>query len=143
MSSIEIRSIEHDDYERIHELWKSCDGIGLSEADSEPRIRHFIDHNPGLSHVACEAERIIGAVLCGEDGRRGYLHHLAVHPDYRRRGIGGNLVRHCLKALALLNIQKCHLFIFRDNQEGVDFWGSEGWALRDDLHIMSRIINSS
>ena len=141
MSNIEIRAIEHDDYERIYDLWKTCDGIGLSEADSEPRIRLFLDHNPGLSHAAYEGERIIGAILCGEDGRRGYLHHLAVHPNYRRRGIGGDLVRLCLETLAQMNIQKCHLFIFRDNHEGVEFWENEGWALRDDLHIMSRPIN--
>jgi putative acetyltransferase len=139
--SIEFRAIDHNDYECIHDLWKSCDGIGLSEADSEPNIRHFLDHNPGLSHAACDGERIIGAVLCGEDGPRGYLHHLAVHPDYRRRGLGGKLVNHCLEALARMNIQKCHLFIFRDNREGVDFWESEGWTLRQDLHIMSKPVD--
>jgi putative acetyltransferase len=141
MSSIEIRTFEQDDYKSILELWKSCEGIGLSQADTESSICRFLDQNPGLSHLACEGDQIIAAVLCGQDGRRGYLHHLAVHPEFRRRGIGGNLVRHCLEALARMNIQKCHLFIFRDNQEGVDFWENEGWTVRRDLHIMSRSLD--
>ena len=141
MSSIEIRVMEPEDYQLVHALWESCDGIGLSEADSEPNICLYLDRNPGLSYVACEGERIIGAVLCGEDGRRGYLHHLAVHPEYWRQGTGGNLVRHSLKALTQKNIHKCHLFIFSDNYEGIDFWEKEGWSLRDDLHVMSKFIN--
>jgi ribosomal protein S18 acetylase RimI-like enzyme len=141
MSSIDIRVMEPNDYQLVHALWDSCEGIGLSEADSESRIRHFLAHNPGLSHVACEGNRIVGAVLCGEDGRRGYLHHLAVHPTCRRGGIGGILVRHCLDALAQRNIQKCHLFIFRENHEGMEFWENEGWSQRDDLHIMSKFID--
>lgn len=141
MNNIDIRVMDHDDYQMVLALWESCEGVGLSEADSEPNIRLFLDRNPGLSYIVCEGDRVIGAILCGEDGRRGYLHHLAVHPAYRRRGIGGNLVRHCLRALAQKHIHKCHLFIFSDNFKGIDFWESEGWSLRDDLHIMSKFIN--
>ncbi len=119
MSIIEIRVMEPNDYQLVHALWDSCEGIGLSEADSEPRIRQFLTHNPGLSHVACEGNRIVGAILCGEDGRRGYFHHLAVHPAFRRRGIGGMLVRNSLETLARKKILKCHLFIFRENHEGI------------------------
>lgn len=118
----------------------SCEGIGLSEADAESSIHQFLKHNPDLCFVACEGDCIVGAVLCGEDGRRGYLHHLAVHPAFRRRGLGGTLVRNCLETLARKNIQKCHIFLFRENIEGMEFWENEGWSQRDDLHIMSKFI---
>ena len=140
MSTIEIGVMKPNDYPLVYALWDSCEGIGLSEADSKSNIHHLLQHNPGLCHVACEGDRIVGAVLCGEDGRRGYLHHLAVHPAFRRRGIGGLLVRHSLEALARKNIQKCHLFIFRENHEGMEFWENEGWSRRDDLQIMSKLI---
>ncbi len=141
MSSIDLRVMEPNDYQFVHALWDSCEGIGRSKADSEPRIRQFLAQNPGLSHAACEGDRIVGTILCGEDGRRGYLHHLAVHPAFRRRGIGGMLVRNCLETLARKNIQKCHLFIFRENHEGMEFWENEGWSQRDDLQIMSKFID--
>jgi ribosomal protein S18 acetylase RimI-like enzyme len=142
MSPVEIRLMKPEDYPLIYKLWKSSEGIGLSEADSESNIRLFLEHNPGLCYVACESDHIVGAVLCGEDGRRGYLHHLAVLPAFRRRGIGGRLVSHCLESLARKNIQKCHIFIFRDNHEGIDFWENEGWSQRDDLKLMSKFIQS-
>lgn len=138
---IDIREMKPEDYQLVHALWDSCEGIGLSEADAEANIRQFLKHNPDLCYVACEGDRIIGAILCGKDGRRGYLHHLAVQPAFRRRGVGGNLVRHCLKTLARKNIQKCHLFIFRENHEGMEFWENEGWSQRNDLNIMSKVIN--
>ncbi len=140
MNPIDIRPMEHNDYRRVIALWGSCQAIGLSDADTEPSIRQFLDRNPGMSFVACEDDRLVGAVLCGYDGRRGYIHHLAVHPTHRRRGIGRNLVAQCLAALAQRNIQKCHLFIFRDNRVGMMFWQDEGWSQRDDLHIMSKFV---
>jgi ribosomal protein S18 acetylase RimI-like enzyme len=140
MTPIDIRPMEHKDYRGVYELWESCQGIGLGDSDTEPRILQFLDRNPGLSYVACEGDRIVGAVLCGDDGRRGYIHHLAVRPSHRRRGVGRNLVTQCLDALARKNIHKCHLFIFRDNQAGIKFWQDGGWSRRDDLHVMSKFI---
>ncbi|MEJ2551503.1 MAG: GNAT family N-acetyltransferase [Anaerolineales bacterium] len=140
MKPIDFRPMEHNDYSGVFALWESCQGIGLGDSDTEPGIHQFLDRNPGLSHVACEGDRIVGAVLCGDDGRRGYIHHLSVHPSNRRRGVGRILVTRCLAALARRNIHKCHLFIFRDNQEGMKFWLAEGWSRRDDLHVMSKSI---
>jgi ribosomal protein S18 acetylase RimI-like enzyme len=142
MRPIDFRPMEHNDYPGVYALWKSCQGIGLGDTDTESGIRQFLDRNPGLSCVASEGNRIVGAVLCGDDGRRGYIHHLAVRPSHRRRGIGRNLVSHCLAALAHKNIHKCHLFIFRNNQDGTKFWQDEGWSRRDDLHVMSKFITA-
>ena len=84
--------------------------------------------------------KLIGTVLCGHDGRRGYIHHLIVHPEYRRQGLGQSLVSRTMFALTRIGIQKVHLFVFEDNQSGFKFWESLGWTKRVELTMMSQQI---
>ena len=126
-----------DTYDAVYALWEKCTGIALSRADSRSNIRRYLERNPGLSFVAKCGEDIAGAVLAGHDGRRGYIHHLAVDKDQRRKGIGRGLVEKSLTALRGEGIQKCHLFIFRTNQEGLRFWKAMGWQFRPELGIIS------
>lgn len=128
------------DYQNVISLWKSCEGIGLSSADSKDNMQTYLRRNPGMSFVAKCQNEVIGAVLCGHDGRRGYLHHLAVHPAYRNKGVGRSLVERCIRALQRIGIQKCHLFIFSRNIEGILFWEKIGWTPRNDLAIVSKEI---
>jgi putative acetyltransferase len=127
-----------EDYQKIYQLWEMSENIGLSKADSRHGIEKFLERNPGMSYVAWEEGEIIGTVLCGHDGRRGYIHHLMVHPDQRRRGIGQSLVSRCMFALTRIGIQKCHLFVYEDNMGGIKFWESLGWTRRVELTMMSR-----
>jgi N-acetylglutamate synthase len=128
------------DYTSVIALWKLSDGVGLSNADSPESIQFYLERNPGMSFVAKTDGFVIGAVLSGHDGRRGYIHHLAVHPDYRRQGIGQQLIDYCFAALHAVGIQKCHLFIFNENQNGIAFWRATGWSYREDIGIMSKMI---
>ena len=101
-------------------------------------------HNPGLVFVAREGTSdsgaLIGAVLCGNDGRRGYIHHLAVSQSHRHQGLGRELVDRCLNALRRIGIQKYHIFVFGGNADAVAFWNMIGWTQRVELTIMSRSI---
>jgi N-acetylglutamate synthase len=137
---VSILSFSINDYDEVMALWRATPGIGLSDADSRAAIAAYLLRNPGLSFVAREAGRLVGAVLCGMDGRRGYLHHLAVHPDARRQGTGAALVEHCLAGLREVGIHKCHLFVIAGNAAGQAFWQHVGWKLRTDLVIMSKDI---
>jgi putative acetyltransferase len=128
------------DYTTVRNLWESCEGVGLSDADQPDAIRAYLQRNPGMSFVARRGQATVGAVLCGHDGRRGYLNHLAVSPTHRHRGIARRLVAHCLEALQDAGIAKCHLFIFRSNQEGQKFWQRIGWVLRNDLAVASQTL---
>ena len=128
------------DYAAVITLWDTSDGVGLSSADSPEAIQFYLERNPSMSFIAQENGMVIGAVLSGHDGRRGYIHHLAVHPNYRRQGIGQQLIDHCFAALHAVGIQKCHLLIFNENQSGIAFWQSTGWSYREDIGIMSKII---
>jgi ribosomal protein S18 acetylase RimI-like enzyme len=127
-------------YDRVLSLWRQCTGIGLSSADEKDRIEAYLERNPQMSFVAMTGNQIIGAILGGHDGRRGYIHHLAVHPDFRRLGIGRQLVDQCLQAMRDKGIEKCHLFIFNDNADGIDFWKSIGWGRRSDISVISKFI---
>lgn len=136
--SLIIHEMSLEDYQKIYQLWEMSENIGLSKADSRHGIEKFLERNPGMSYVAWEEGEIIGTVLCGHDGRRGYIHHLMVHPDQRRRGIGQSLVSRCMFALTRIGIQKCHLFVYEDNMGGIKFWESLGWTRRVELTMMSR-----
>ena len=130
-----------DVYEDVMTLWEESEGIGLSGADSKESIQFYLERNPNLSLVAGDESGIlVGAVLCGHDGRRGYIHHLVVRSDCRRQGIGRKLVEEVLNRLRAEGIQKCHLFIINDNVSGIEFWKSLGWTPRTDIGVISKDI---
>ncbi len=139
--NIELREMTIEDYDPVYALWESTPGIGLSNADSKEGIRTFLLRNPGFSYIALDVDKIVGAALCGHDGRRGYIHHLAVHTDHREQGIGRSLVNRCLFALLKLGISKCHLFVFGENQGAIDFWKKVGWTQRIELMMMSQYLD--
>lgn len=135
--SIQIRAMHISDYEQALELWHNTAGMGLSAADERREIASFLHKNQGLCFVALEDDHLVGTILCGEDGRRGYLYHLAVQHDRQKRGIGKMLVEKSLHALRQKGIQKCHLFVISDNTSGIAFWEHLGWEMRHDIEIMS------
>lgn len=118
-------------------MWTGMPGITLREADTPEMLTRYLVRNPGLSILAEAGGQIVGTSLAGHDGRRGYLHHVAVRPDHRRRGIGRALVEKCLSALLAEGILKCHLFVNADNAEGKQFWRVLGWSERSGINLMS------
>ena len=136
-NKITIQEMKIQDYEKVIKLWTSVEGVAVSDADEKGKINLFLNRNSGLSFVAKRDDKVIGAILCGHDGRRGYLHHLAVDPLYRGNEIGRTLVENCLIKLKEEGIGKCHLFVFANNQQGMSFWGHIGFHKRDDINIFS------
>jgi putative acetyltransferase len=136
--NIGICEMTTDHYDEVLALWQATEGVGLNESDTREQIASYLARNPGLSLIARSEARIIGAVLCGHDGRRGYLHHLAVAPEWRRQGLGRRMVETCLGNLAGLGIQKCNIFLYTDNDSGEQFWRCGGWKQRTDLKILQR-----
>ena len=134
---IELREFRSADYEAVRLLWSASEGIVLREVDDREAVERYLERNPGVSFVASDGTRIVGAVLCGTDGRRGYLQHLAVAPEYRRRGIGRRLAERAVAALAERGIAKCHLMVLPANAEARAFWRRLGWVERPDVVVMS------
>jgi len=136
--SVEIRIMNSGDYSGAIELWQTLPGLGLSSADEHTAIEFFLNKNPFTCFVALDGQKIIGTVLGGSDGRRGYLYHLAVHKDYQRIGLGREISEKCLDSLRSLGLKKCHIFVISNNTEGLHFWEKLGWLLRKDILVMSK-----
>jgi ribosomal protein S18 acetylase RimI-like enzyme len=138
-----FREMTIEDYEASYRLWLGTDGMALSEADSEQAIAGYLKRNPGFSFV-CEMDgRLVGTILCGHDGRRGYVYHTAVHPELRGRGIGRELVSRSLAKLREAGITKCHLFVLEDNEIGARFWRGAGWQKRSGFFVYSAEIEAA
>lgn len=125
--AVVIRPFEFADYEGAHEFWLSIKGLGLNESDTPEAIEIFLTRNPGFSAIALCDQIIIGTVLCGHNGRAGSLHHLAVAPDHRCKGIGRVLVNYAMTRLADAKIARCNIFVYNANDQGNDFWLKNGW----------------
>ena len=123
-----------DDYEKVYELWMSCVGMGLNNLDdSKEGIDKFLQRNPDTCLVAEADNRIVGVIIVGNDGRRGYIYHTAVNPQYRKQGIAKSLVETAMAALQNNGINKVALVVFDRNEIGNDFWEKMGFTVRDDL----------
>lgn len=129
-----IRRMTAEDYEPIYRLWLNTPGMGLNTVDdSREGIERYLRRNPTTCFVAENDGEIVGAILAGHDGRRGYLYHTAVAIGQRNKGIGTELVRHALSALEREGIHKAALVVFEKNQTGNAFWEQSGFIKRDDL----------
>lgn len=142
-----IRVMTIDDYDGVYDLWINTPGMGLNTTDdSRVGIGKYLKRNPSTSFVAECDGRIIGVIMAGHDGRRGYIHHTAVLPDYRNQGIAKKLVDCAMSALDEEGINKVALVAFKTNDIGNSFWENIGFVERDDLvyrnkniHILNRI----
>jgi ribosomal protein S18 acetylase RimI-like enzyme len=134
--TVETCPMTSADLPEVLAFWATMEGVGLNESDTPARLARYLLRNEELSIIARDAGRLVGAVLCGHDGRRGYLHHLAVAPSYRRKRIGTSLIQRCLASLTAIGIQKCNIFVYADNDDGAEFWRKTGWLDRSDLKVM-------
>ena len=129
-----IRVMTIEDYAKVYELWLSCKGMGLNNVDdSEEGIRKYLERNPHTCFVAEEESKILGVIIAGHDGRRGYIYHTAVHPDHRRIKVGEKLVEAAMSALKEEGINKVALVVFERNELGNEFWEAMGFTERTDL----------
>ncbi|MCR5688173.1 MAG: GNAT family N-acetyltransferase [Lachnospiraceae bacterium] len=140
---MQIRLMTAQDYEEVHALWMTIRGFAIrSVDDSREGVERFLERNPDTSVVALCDGKIVGAILCGHDGRRGCLYHVCVHPDYRRRGIGKAMVTFCMNALKKNRISKVSLIAFTANDIGNAFWKTIGWTKREDLNYYDFVLNT-
>lgn len=128
-----LRALTAHDYDAVLDLWSRTPGVTVRDADSRASTERYLARNPGLSFVAVHEGAVVGCVLAGHDGRRGYLQHLVVLPAFRRRGLGRALVERSLAALAAEGIAKSHVDVLATNELGLDWWARHGWQRREDL----------
>ena len=131
-----------EDYDGVHKLWMTIHGFGIRTIDdSREGIERFLKRNPTTSVVAMDNQELIGAILCGHDGRRGCFYHVCVREDYRKHGIGKRMAVFAMRALQAEQINKVSLIAFKSNEVGNRFWKSVGWTFRDDLNYYDFTLN--
>ena len=141
-STYTLRKMQIEDYEDVYALWMSIHGFGIrSVDDSKEGVTKFLRRNPTTSIVACMDDRIVGAILCGHDGRRGCFYHVCVHEAYRKHGIGKAMAYKAMEALRIEGINKVSLIAFTSNEVGNQFWKDMGWTFREDLNYYDYTLN--
>ena len=139
-----VRAMVEADYDQVYDLWVTIQGLGLrSIDDSKEGVARFLKRNPGISTVAEADGKIVGAILCGHDGRRGCFYHVCVDRNYRRLGIGKAMVVFCMNALKDEHINKVSLIAFTQNDVGNAFWNCIGWQKREDLNYYDFTLNEA
>lgn len=129
------------DYKKLYDLWIRTPGMGLNDIDdSKEGIERYLKRNPDTCFVAEEDNDIVGAILSGHDGRRGFIYHTVVDINKRNQGIGRKLVKLALEALKNEGISKTALVVFARNDIGNGFWESEGFSVRDDLAYRNKAL---
>ena len=136
-----IRVMTIDDYEKVYALWMSCKNMGFNNLDdSRAGIEKYLRRNPSTCFVAERGEKIVGVILSGHDGRRGFIHHLAVAEDCRRQGIATELLERVVSSLAAEGINKVALLVFNRNEAGNAFWEKNGFTRREDLAYRNKAL---
>jgi len=124
---ITTREFQISDFEAAIALWTKVEGIEIAEGDEKKDVEQFLARNPSLSRVVVDDGKLIGVALCGEDGRRGYIYHLAVEPDYHQRGLARRLVSECLDGLRARGLKRALILVASDNPRAQAFWQRCGW----------------
>lgn len=124
---IQTREFSIEDYDAAFQLWLRVEGLEVAESDDKEGVAQFIARNPGLSRVAMDGSTIVGVSMCGHDGRRGHIYHVAVDRAYRRYGLGKRLVQECLDGLRGVGIVRAIILVADYNLGGAEFWKRAGW----------------
>ena len=141
---MQIRAMTIEDYGEVYALWACTPGMGLNALDdSMEGIGRYLRRNPNTCFVAEESGELVGVILSGHDGRRGFIYHTAVNLAQRGKGIGSALVGHALCALREEGIGKVALVAFSENEKGNAFWARQGFSLREDLCYRNKVIGES
>ena len=136
--AVTTREFVLSDYDRAVALWSEIDSVEICEGDSREEVAEYLKRNPGLSRVAEADGKIVGAVMCGHDGRRGWIYHLAVARAYRGRGVGKMLLDDCVRGLREAGLKRAIILVEGENAAGQKFWLREGWEEIDCAIPMTR-----
>lgn len=136
-----VRDMAIDDYDSVYDLWMSCKNMGFNNLDdSRAGIEKYLNRNPATCFVAEQDNSIVGVVLAGHDGRRGFIHHMAVAENCRRQGIATDLLERAIDALKEEGINKAALLVFSRNEAGNAFWERQGFIIRNDVKYRNKTL---
>lgn len=140
--NIEYKVMTESDYDGVYELWMNTPGMGINSTDdSREGVEKYIKRNPTTSFVALVEGKVVGAILAGHDGRRGFIQHIAVLSEFRKHGIASILVDRAMNALEEEGIHKVALLAFKKNELGNSFWDKMEFIVREDVYYRNKSIH--
>jgi N-acetylglutamate synthase len=146
-SDVSLRPMTIDDHAQVLTLMAQTPGIVVRDADGLQATQRYLARNPGLSWVAEAASghgtTVVGCLMAGHDGRRGYLQHLVVHPSHRGQGVARRMLSQVLDSLQAEGIHKAHVDVLVSHPDGASFWAAMGWPLRTDIARYSTVLSGS
>ena len=134
--SLEIVKYNSEHQDALVEVWKKC-SLVIPQNDPVDDIRRKAAFQPDLFLVALLDGKVVGSVMVGYEGHRGWLNYLAVRPEYQKRGYGRKLVERALEELTKLGCQKVNLQVRRSNVSVVEFYKHLGFK-EDDVASMGK-----
>jgi ribosomal protein S18 acetylase RimI-like enzyme len=137
-AGVTTRELVMEDYDGAIALWSGVEGVEICEGDAREEIAEYLKRNPGLSRVAVAEGKMVGVALCGHDGRRGWIYHLAVAPEYRRQQVGKLLLDDCVSGLRRAGLKRAIILVAGDNPAGHQFWLRNGWEDIDGAIAMTK-----
>lgn len=123
----EVKEMTMDDYDAVYSFWKTFDGLSIDESDERENMERYLRRNPHLSYVVYANEEVAATIKCGQDGRRGYIYHLAVKQEHRGAGLAKKLIDLCVEEFKTRQIYKCNLYVMDFNTGALSFWKHNGW----------------
>ena len=137
---IEIRPFQPNQTEAVVALWDACD---LIRPWNDPRrdVERKLRVDPELFLVAAEEELVLGSVMAGYEGHRGWINYLAVDPSRRRQGLGTRLMDEAERLLAERGCPKINLQIRSENADVIAFYGALGYRTDDVVSLGKRLID--
>ena len=142
METISYHQFTNECCKDVLALWEKTEGVCLHDngEDSIEGITFYLEKNSGLSYIAKCNDKIIGAVLCGSDGRRGFIHHLAVDENFRNKGIGKALMQLSCEKLKQNNIRKCLLFVLKNNEKAISYYKHLNWQEESIVEVYGSVL---
>ncbi len=137
---MKIEQFTMEMYQEVKQLWEKT-GLTLGKSDTEEEVERALSYAQDLFIIGKKQDKIVAVVMGAFDGRRGYVHHLAINPEYQRFGLGKEMMEELHNRFRKKKIVKVHLFIEVDNEGVIDFYKKVGWHSREDLAMMSFVPN--
>jgi len=133
-----IRQYDQRDEDNVVQLWTDC-GLVVPWNDPRRDIQRKLAVQPEMFLVASSGDRIIGTVMAGYDGHRGWINYLAVHPEQRRSGLGKRMMDEAEKRLRAVGCPKINLQVRSTNAAVIEFYNRIGFKLDDVVSFGKRL----
>jgi ribosomal protein S18 acetylase RimI-like enzyme len=138
MDEVKIREARAGEVDEILALWKAA-GSGPSVTDTQGHLKMLTEKNGDLFLVADDEGKLVGSIIGGWDYWRGHIYRLAVHPEYRRRGLARRLAAEIARRLRAKGAIRVYALASTKQEMGVKFWEALAYQASADIPYVQNL----